>query len=80
MKFVCVLMATLLSTTAAQAQQAIASNPSALPSYIMGPSWFPSVFKPYQEGLIRPLVMENSPRLHELIRNGKLRQIGRAHV
>ncbi len=73
MKFVCVLMATLLSTTAAQAQQAIASNPSALPSYIMGPSWFPSVFKPYQEGLIRPLVMENSPRLHELIRNGKLR-------
>src|SRR6266702_3199222 len=73
MKFVCVLMATLLSTTAAQAQQAIASNPSALPSYIMGPSWFPSVFKPYQEGLIRPLVMENSPRLHDLIRNGKLR-------
>src|SRR5437016_6308892 len=73
MKLVCVLMATLLSATAAQAQQAIASNPSALPTYIMGPSWFPSVFKPYQEGLIRPLVMENSPRLHELIRNGKLR-------
>ncbi len=73
MKLVCVLMATLLSATAAQAQQAIASNPPALPTYIMGPSWFPSVFKPYQEGLIRPLVMENSPRLHELIRNGKLR-------
>ena len=73
MKLVCVLMATLLSATAAQAQQAIAPNPPALPTYIMGPSWFPSVFKPYQEGLIRPLVMENSPRLHELIRNGKLR-------
>jgi len=73
MKLVCVLMATLLSATAAQAEQAIAPNPPALPTYIMGPSWFPSVFKPYQEGLIRPLVMENSPRLHELIRNGKLR-------
>src|SRR5437667_12415192 len=73
MKFVCVLMATLLSATAVHAQQAIASNPSSLPNYIMGPSWFPSVFKPYQQELIRPLVMENSPRLHDLIRNGKLR-------
>src|SRR5437867_10165151 len=73
MKLVCVLMATLLSATAAQAQQGIASNPSSLPNYIMGPSWFPTVFKPYQQGLIRPLIMENSRRLHDLIRNGKLR-------
>src|SRR5205809_1517064 len=73
MKFVCVLMATLLSATAVHAQQAIAPNPSILPNYIMGPSWFPTILKPYQQELIKPLVMENSPRLHDLIRNGKLR-------
>src|SRR6267142_1515934 len=73
MKFVCVLMAMLLSATAVQAQEAIAPNPSILPNYIMGPSWFPTILKPYQQELIKPLVMENSPRLHDLIRNGKLR-------
>jgi outer membrane protein TolC len=72
MKLVWVLMSTLLSVTAAQAQQAITSTPS-LPNYITGPSWFPSVLKPYQQELVKPPVMENSPRLHELIRNGKLR-------
>src|SRR3989442_4140272 len=39
----------------------------------MGPSWFPTILRPYQQELIKPLVMENSPRLHDLIRNGKLR-------
>src|SRR5437016_849165 len=72
MKLVCVLLIALLSVTAAQAQQAISSN-SNLPNYIAGPSWFPSVLKPYQQELLKPPVMENSPRLHDLIRNGKLR-------
>src|SRR5215831_4689638 len=53
MKVVFVLIATLLFVTAAQAQQAIAPGGSTLPSYIAGPTWFPTVFKPYQEGLIR---------------------------
>ena len=73
MKFVSPLVVALLFATAAQGQQAITSNPSTLPNYIMGPNWFPTVFKPYQQGMIRPLIMENSPRLHDLIRNGKLR-------
>src|SRR5882672_1575012 len=73
MKLGCMLMIALLFATAAQGQQAITPNPSALPNYITGPTWFPTVFKPYQQELIRPLVMENSPRLHDLIRNGKLR-------
>src|SRR5947209_17468417 len=63
MKLFCVLVATLLSVTTAEAQQ----------NYIAGPSWFPGVLKPYQQESIKPLVMENSPRLHDLIRNGKLR-------
>jgi outer membrane protein TolC len=63
----------LLSAAAAQAQQAITSNSSTLPSYTAGPSWFPSVLKPYQQEVLRPPVTENSPRLHDLIRNGKLR-------
>src|SRR5262245_12612365 len=73
MKCISVLIATLLFATAAQAQQGIASSPSALPSYITGPNWFPTVLKPYQPTSIKPLAMENSPRLHDLIRNGKLR-------
>ena len=71
MKLVRVLMSILLSVTAARAQQAITSTPN-LPSYMAGPSWFPSVLKPYQQELVKPPVMENSPRLHDLIRNGKL--------
>jgi outer membrane protein len=66
------LIAALLSAVPAEAQQGIQSNPR-LPSYLMGPSWFPTVLKPYQEGLVRPPVLENSPRLQDLIRNGKLR-------
>src|SRR5436190_4758283 len=73
MKFLGVLMTIFLSVVAARAQQAIAPNPQALPSYITGPNWWPTVFKPYQPTSIRPLVMGNSPRLHDLIRNGKLR-------
>ena len=73
MKFFGVLMAIFISATAAHAQQAISPNAPALPSYITGPNWWPTVLKPYQPSSIRPLVMENSPRLHELIRNGKLR-------
>src|SRR5437762_875171 len=71
MKVVFVLIAAMLSVTAAQAQQAITSSPN-LPSYTTGPSWFPTFLKPYQQGLIRTPAMENSPRLHDLIRNGKL--------
>jgi outer membrane protein TolC len=73
MKRVCLLLAVLLSAATAQAQQAITSNSSTLPSYVAGPSWFPSVLKPYQQEALKPPVMENSPRLHDLIRNGKLR-------
>ncbi len=73
MKFIGVLMVIFLFAAAAQAQQAISPTPSALPSYITGPNWFPTVLKPYQPTSIRPLVMENSPRLHDLIRDGKLR-------
>ena len=64
-------MSIFLSVTAARAQQAITSTRN-LPSYMAGPSWFPSVLKPYQQELVKPPVMENSPRLHDLIRNGKL--------
>jgi outer membrane protein TolC len=73
MKLVFVLIAITIFATAAQAQQAITPSGSTLPSYTAGPPWFPTVFKPYQEGLIRTPTLENSPRIHDLIRNGKLR-------
>ncbi len=69
--FVTVLL--LLDVTTAQAQQAIKANPPILPSYTVGPTWFPTIFKPYETELIKPVDIENSPRLHDLIRNGKMR-------
>ena len=72
MKLTLVLIVTVFCVTAVQAQQAITSNPPNLPSYVTGPSWFPTVLKPYQPGMIRTTTTENSPRLHDLIRNGKL--------
>src|SRR5437016_7987070 len=73
MKFVCVLLSVSLCVTTAQAQQELKASPPNLPHYATGPTWFPSVFSPYKQEPIRPPVMENSPRLHDLIRNGKLR-------
>jgi outer membrane protein TolC len=71
MKLFLALLSMFLSVTAAQAQQAITSTPN-LPNYIAGPSWFPSILKPYQQEVVQPPATENSPRLHDLIRNGKL--------
>src|SRR5438477_8822522 len=73
MKFVCVLISVSLCVTTAQAQQELKASPPNLPHYTTGPTWFPSVLTPYKQEPIRPPVMENSPRLHDLIRNGKLR-------
>ena len=73
MKFVCVLISVSLCVTTAQAQQELKASPPNLPHYTTGPTWFPSVFSPYKQEPVRPPVMENSPRLHDLIRNGKLR-------
>src|SRR5947207_5974694 len=73
MKFACVLISVSLCVTTAQAQQEIKASPPNLPHYTTGPTWFPSVLTPYKQEPIRPPVMENSPRLHDLIRNGKLR-------
>ncbi len=56
----------LLAQAGALGSQAI------LPDYSHGPGWFPGVIKPYRQAPIAPLVIENSPRLHDLIHNGKL--------
>src|SRR6516225_4309589 len=72
MKLVCAFIAMLFLVSTLQAQQAIRSNPSNLPNYMSGPSWFPGVLKPYRQESVRAPLMENSPRLHDLIRNGKL--------
>lgn len=73
MKRIYILVALLLSAATARAQQPIQTNAPGLPNYLMGPGWFPSVLKPYEQETIRPPVMENSLRLHDLIRDGKLR-------
>jgi len=43
-----------------------------LPDYTRGPSQFPNFLKPYREQPVAPLVLENSPRLHDLIHGAKL--------
>lgn len=43
-----------------------------LRDYTTGPASFPFFYRSYQEQPIPPMVLENSPRLRDLIRNGKL--------
>jgi len=43
-----------------------------LPNYSKGPSQFPNVIAPYREQPLPPLTLENSPRLRDLIRDGKM--------
>ncbi len=38
----------------------------------IGPKWFPSVYRPYQEQPMGAMTLENSPRLRDLIRDGRL--------
>ena len=40
--------------------------------YSKSPGWFPAVLRPYQEQAISPMTLENSPRLRNLIRDGRL--------
>jgi outer membrane protein TolC len=65
-----VFAAVALSLAAVTAR---AQTPSPLPDYSHGPRTFPSILHPYEPGPIQPLQLENSPRLHELIVNGRLR-------
>ena len=41
-------------------------------NYSSGPSWFPRIFSPYRQHDIPPVRLENSPRLQDLIHDGKL--------
>jgi outer membrane efflux protein len=59
-------------TKIAYAQQPVTVLPGA-PSFMRGPGWFPAVLNPYRPETIRPIPMENSPRLHDLIRDNRLR-------
>jgi outer membrane protein TolC len=43
-----------------------------LRDYSRGPSSFPNLLAPYQEQTLPALMLENSPRLRDLIRDGKL--------
>ncbi len=45
---------------------------SVLPDYSRAPSQFPNLLKPYKEEPLPPLIIENSPRLHDLLQDGKL--------
>ena len=40
--------------------------------YTAGPSWFPSFYRPYQQQRIGPMILENSRRIADLIRDGNL--------
>jgi outer membrane protein len=62
----------LLLPQAPAAAQAPESSGTATVDYSRGPSWFPSVLRPYQEQKVPQLILENSPRLGNLIRDGKL--------
>jgi len=64
---VCILFspALLLAQTAEDSKSAIVD-------YSKEPDWFPTILRPYQEQKTPPVILENSPRLGSLIRDGKL--------
>jgi len=64
---VCILYFPALLT----AQTAGDTN-SAVVDYSRSPEWFPNILRPYQEQKTPPVVLENSSRLENLIRDGKL--------
>lgn len=71
----CVLCAAFAVSASAQSQDATPPAPPdrlVVPDYTHGASWFPTVAKPYQQAPVQPVNMNNSPRLHDLIRNGTL--------
>jgi outer membrane protein TolC len=49
-----------------------AQTPSVPPDYSHGAKAFPTVLSPYQPSPIKTPTLDNSPRLHDLIRNGHL--------
>jgi outer membrane protein TolC len=68
----------LMSSAAAGAVLSAASSSfaqapsSQLPDYTHGASAFPAILSPYKPEDITPLSLENSPRLNDLIRDGRL--------
>jgi outer membrane protein len=51
----------------------LAQSPSDRPpDYTHGAKAFPTILSPYQPTAIKPLTLDNSPRLHDLIRGGHL--------
>ena len=65
---ICILLCGLLP-----AQVETQTGKQALvPDYSHGPGQFPDLLKPYKEQPLPPLVVENSPRLNELVHDGKL--------
>jgi outer membrane protein TolC len=66
-----IIYAFLLAPTAVLQAQLIGKQ-SVLPDYSKSGKTFPNVIKRYEEQSVPPLVLENSPRLRELIRDGKL--------
>jgi len=54
----------------------LAQTPQATQGFLRdfsrGPNWFPSLLTPYSEQSIPVLALENSPRIKDLIRDGKL--------
>ncbi|MBI4454960.1 MAG: TolC family protein [Acidobacteria bacterium] len=70
--FICICCLLIQTPLAEQAPQKQQKSQEFVRDYSVEPSWFPSVFRPYQEQPFAPTVLENSPRLHELIRDGRL--------
>jgi outer membrane protein len=47
-------------------------KPTLAPDYSNGPSWFPNITAPYKPIKVAETMLTNSPRLDQLVQNGKL--------
>jgi outer membrane protein len=55
-----------------RAQDQATQGNAFLKDYSKPPEWFPTIFAPYKQHPIPPISLENSPRIKDLIHDGKL--------
>jgi outer membrane protein TolC len=70
--FAVAFLTAIFSFSGLLAQTSALGSQSILPDYSRGPGWFPGVIRPYRPTPVPALVIENSPRVHDLIHDGKL--------
>ena len=70
--FLCIVGVCLMSLTPGALRAQTPEGNALVRDYSKGPNWFGNFIAPYRQQTIPPVSLENSPRIRELIHDGKL--------